>query len=129
MKNLYFIRHGESTANIINLTGTDDAMLTENGIKQATDAGKAAKKEELEFDVIISSSLPRALDTAKLVAHEIDYTKDPLDIGFNVTYLIDVLNNVNDENIHFSFADANSSCLITVPNDTEYKYVVMPMRI
>ncbi len=60
---------------------------------------------------------------------EIDYTKDPLDIGFNVTYLIDVLNNVNDENIHFSFADANSSCLITVPNDAEYKYVVMPMRI
>ena len=76
MKNLYFIRHGESTANIINLTGTDDAMLTENGIKQATDAGKAAKKEGLEFDVIISSSLPRALDTAKLVAHEIDYTKE-----------------------------------------------------
>ncbi len=60
---------------------------------------------------------------------EIDYVKDGLDIGFNVTYLIDVLNNVNDENINFSFADANSSCLITVPNDENYKYVVMPMRI
>ncbi len=60
---------------------------------------------------------------------EIDYTKDGLDIGFNVTYLIDVLNNVSDENINFSFADANSSCLITVPNDENYKYVVMPMRI
>ena len=60
---------------------------------------------------------------------EIDYTKEALDIGFNVTYLIDVLNNVGDENINFSFADANSSCLITVPNDENYKYVVMPMRI
>ena len=60
---------------------------------------------------------------------EIDYTKDALDIGFNVTYLIDVLNNVGDENINFSFADANSSCLITVPSDENYKYVVMPMRI
>ncbi len=60
---------------------------------------------------------------------EIDYAKDGLDIGFNVTYLIDVLNNVSDENINFSFADANSSCLITVPNDENYKYVVMPMRI
>jgi DNA polymerase-3 subunit beta len=60
---------------------------------------------------------------------EIDYAKDGIDIGFNVTYLIDVLNNVNDENINFSFADANSSCLITVPNDENYKYVVMPMRI
>ena len=60
---------------------------------------------------------------------EIAYTKDGLDIGFNVTYLIDVLNNVSDETINFSFADANSSCLITVPTDENYKYVVMPMRI
>ncbi|MEO8417218.1 MAG: DNA polymerase III subunit beta [Methylophilaceae bacterium] len=60
---------------------------------------------------------------------EINYSGDPLDIGFNVTYMIDVLNNVDNENIIFSFADANSSCLVTVPNDSNYKYVVMPMRI
>lgn len=60
---------------------------------------------------------------------EINYTGDTLDIGFNVTYLIDVLNNTNSEQATFSFADANSSCLITVPNNTDYKYVVMPMRI
>lgn len=60
---------------------------------------------------------------------EISYPGDSLDIGFNVTYMIDVLNNVNSENVVFSFADANSSCLVTVPNDNNYKYVVMPMRI
>lgn len=60
---------------------------------------------------------------------EVVYTQDALDIGFNVTYLIDVLNNVSHETITFSFADANSSCLITIPNDANYKYVVMPMRI
>ena len=60
---------------------------------------------------------------------DITYTQDALDIGFNVTYLIDVLTNVNHEKITFSFADANSSCLITIPNDHNYKYVVMPMRI
>jgi len=60
---------------------------------------------------------------------EVNYTGDTLDIGFNVTYLIDVLNNTNSEQATFSFADANSSCLITVPNNTNYKYVVMPMRI
>ena len=60
---------------------------------------------------------------------EIDYKKDALDIGFNVTYLIDVLNNTQQENVNFSFADANSSCLITVPGEDNYKYVVMPMRI
>jgi DNA polymerase-3 subunit beta len=60
---------------------------------------------------------------------EINYAGDGLDIGFNVTYLIDVLNNTSSEHVTFSFADANSSCLITVPNNTDYKYVVMPMRI
>ncbi len=60
---------------------------------------------------------------------EITYNQEALDIGFNVTYLIDVLNNTQQENINFSFSDANSSCLITVPEDDDYKYVVMPMRI
>jgi DNA polymerase-3 subunit beta len=60
---------------------------------------------------------------------EIQYSGEALDIGFNVTYMIDVLNNVGSENIIFSFADANSSCLVTVPEDNDYKYVVMPMRI
>lgn len=60
---------------------------------------------------------------------EINYGRDPLDIGFNVTYMIDVLTNVGTETITFSFADANSSCLVTVPGDDNYKYVVMPMRI
>lgn len=60
---------------------------------------------------------------------EITYNQEALDIGFNVTYLIDVLNNTQQDNINFSFADANSSCLITVPEDDDYKYVVMPMRI
>lgn len=60
---------------------------------------------------------------------EISYTKEPLDIGFNVTYLLDVLNNINTKEVDCSFGDANSSCLITVPGDDRFKYVVMPMRI
>jgi len=60
---------------------------------------------------------------------EIDYDGDSLDIGFNVTYLIDVLNNTSSEQVAFSFADANSSCLVTIPKNKDYKYVVMPMRI
>ncbi len=60
---------------------------------------------------------------------EIDYIGEPLDIGFNVTYMIDVLNTVSCDLVTFSFADANSSCLVTIPGDDNYKYVVMPMRI
>jgi DNA polymerase III subunit beta len=60
---------------------------------------------------------------------EIDYAGEPLDIGFNITYLLDVLNNVHGETVDCAFGDANSSMLITQPNTPEFKYVVMPMRI
>ena len=60
---------------------------------------------------------------------ETDYRGAALDIGFNVNYLLDGLNNVSAQEITFSFGDPNSSILITVPGDEEFKYVVMPMRI
>ena len=60
---------------------------------------------------------------------EIQYQQDPIDIGFNVTYLIDVLTNIQDEKVNLAFLDTNSSCLFTIPNNNDYKYVVMPMRI
>ncbi len=60
---------------------------------------------------------------------EIDYQGDTLDVGFNVTYLLDVLNNVGGDAIECRLADANSSALITLPGNDNFKYVVMPMRI
>jgi DNA polymerase-3 subunit beta len=60
---------------------------------------------------------------------EILYNKEAIDIGFNVTYLIDVLNNIQFDQLSFTFKDSNSSCLVTIPNNDDYKYVVMPMRI
>ncbi|MDA9719316.1 DNA polymerase III subunit beta [Betaproteobacteria bacterium] len=55
--------------------------------------------------------------------------KGELDIGFNVTYLIEVLNNINAEKIGFSFNDSQSSAVITNFEDKEFKYIVMPMRL
>ena len=60
---------------------------------------------------------------------EIDYGGDSVDIGFNVTYLLDVLNNLKDDYVNIALGDANSSALITVPDKADFKYVVMPMRI
>lgn len=60
---------------------------------------------------------------------EIAYDAEALDIGFNVTYLLDVLNNVSSEHVEIRLADANSSALITLPGNDSFKYVVMPMRI
>ena len=60
---------------------------------------------------------------------EIDYGGDSIEIGFNVTYLMDALSNISAEMIKLELQDTNSSVLITVPEQAGFKYVVMPMRI
>ena len=61
---------------------------------------------------------------------DIDYGHEPLDVGFNVSYLLDVLSNLKTETIQWSVQpDVNASALLTLPDDDQFKYVVMPMRI
>ncbi len=60
---------------------------------------------------------------------EISYAGDALDVGFNVSYLLDVLTNVQSHEVECALGDSNSSMLITIPGDADFKYVVMPMRI
>ena len=60
---------------------------------------------------------------------EVDYDGDGLDIGFNVSYLLDVLNNVGGDTLSLKLNDGNSSALITLPGTDAFKYVVMPMRV
>ena len=60
---------------------------------------------------------------------DIDYAGDEIEIGFNVTYLIDALSNMSQEMVKLELSDGNSSALITIPDNTSFKYVVMPMRI
>jgi DNA polymerase-3 subunit beta len=60
---------------------------------------------------------------------EVKYSGDSLDIGFNVNYLLDVLNNVSGNEIECAFGDSSSSALISYSTEKDFKYVVMPMRI
>jgi DNA polymerase-3 subunit beta len=57
------------------------------------------------------------------------YAGEGIDIGFNITYLLDVLSNLGGDKVNIAFGDANSSALVTLPERDDYKYVVMPMRI
>lgn len=60
---------------------------------------------------------------------EARYDAEPLDIGFNVTYLQDGLNALSAEEVTMAFSDPNSSMLLTSESEPGFKYVVMPMRI
>lgn len=60
---------------------------------------------------------------------EVNFPYEELEIGFNVSYVLDVLNAIKDQAVKFTLADANSSVVIEGSEVNEAIYVVMPMRL
>lgn len=60
---------------------------------------------------------------------QVDYAEADVEIGFNVTYLIDVLNVIQSEKVQIKLKDSNSSAIISDSEDDSSLYVVMPMRL
>ena len=60
---------------------------------------------------------------------QVDYDEAEMEIGFNVTYLIDVLNVLNSEKVQIKLKDSNSSAIMSDSKDSSSLYVVMPMRL
>jgi DNA polymerase-3 subunit beta len=59
----------------------------------------------------------------------VDYAGDDLEIGFNVSYLLDVLNVLKGTRVRLTLSDSNSSALVEDAADSKAVYVVMPMRL
>jgi DNA polymerase III subunit beta len=60
---------------------------------------------------------------------DVAYDGGPVDIGFNINYLLDVLATLSSSEVNIAFQDSAASALLTVPGRSDFKYVVMPMRI
>lgn len=75
----YFLRHGQSQANADQVrAGQSDSPLTAQGSREAIDEGERLRREGLVFDVIISSPLVRAYETALAVADALGYARDAI---------------------------------------------------
>ncbi len=122
-----------------------ERVIPKNCSRTAT-ASKESLKSALQRTSILSNEKFRGVrlsfkdNALKATAHnpeqeeaeeeiEINYSGDELEIGFNVSYLLDVLNVIDAPEVQINFSDANSSCVITNPADTSASYVVMPMRL
>jgi DNA polymerase-3 subunit beta len=60
---------------------------------------------------------------------EVSFSGDELEIGFNVTYLLDALAAIDADTVEVGLTDGNSSCVMRAPGDAAVKFVVMPMRL
>ena len=71
-RTLVLVRHGQSEWNLKNLfTGWTDVPLTEKGIEEAREGGRALKEHGLQFDIAFTSGLVRAQETCRLILEEI----------------------------------------------------------
>ena len=68
MKNILLIRHGQSEWNKLNLfTGFKNIELSEQGIEEANNAGQNFKNLDIKFNIVFTSELKRAQETAKII--------------------------------------------------------------
>ena len=75
----------------------------------------------------IFANNPEQEEAEEVVA--VDYQGDELEMGFNVSYLIDVLSTLRSRQAKITLLDANNSALIESGDESDAIYVVMPMRL
>ena len=110
------------------------------------DADRNTLKQSLQRTAILSNEKYRGIrlnakpNLLTLQAHnpeqeeaedqlEVSYQGEELEIGFNVTYLLDALAAIETDRVHIALTDSNSSCLVTAAANADAKYVVMPIRL
>lgn len=115
--------------------GDKVVVASRNLLKQALNRVSILSNEkfrgvriQLEQDLLkITANNPEQEEAEELV--DVDYKSEPLEIGFNVSYLLDVLNNLKNDDVRITLIDGNSSALIENHQDEDSMYVVMPMRL
>ncbi|GHC29101.1 DNA polymerase III subunit beta [Aidingimonas halophila] len=80
-----------------------------------------------EGNLRVTANNPEQEEAEENVA--IEYSGDGMEIGFNVSYLIDVLTVLNEDRVQLTLSDPNSSALMEEPGGGDAMYVVMPMRL
>jgi len=116
--------------------GNDKVMTVDrNAFAAATDRvstlssekGRAVKLNVAKNKLVLSVNNPDAGSAEEEIS--IEYDSDPLEIGFNARYLLDICTQIASDNAIFRFADASSPTLVTDATDETAVYVLMPMRV
>ncbi|MCM2972690.1 DNA polymerase III subunit beta [Larsenimonas suaedae] len=122
-----------------------ERVVPKNGDKQFM-ADRAELRQVLSRTAILSNEKYRGVrlnleeGTLRVTANNpdqeeaeeivsVEYSGAPLEIGFNVGYLVDVLSVLGTEQVQMTLSDPNSSALMEATGGSDALYVVMPMRL
>ncbi len=108
-----------------------DRLLLKDAFSRASilsnEKFKGIRIDLVSKELKVTANNPEQEEAEEIV--DVDYEGATLEIGFNVAYLIDVLNTIVSEKVKITLADSNSSALIEADDSPDALYVVMPMRL
>ncbi|WP_285163783.1 DNA polymerase III subunit beta [Shewanella goraebulensis] len=115
--------------------GNKIVVASRNHLKQALTRASILSNEkfrgvriQLEPGLLrITANNPEQEEAEEII--DVEYNSENLEIGFNVSYLLDVLNNLASDDVRITLIDGNSSALIENHAEEDSMYVVMPMRL
>ena len=93
----------------------------------SSERGRAVKLSIADGQVTLTVNNPDSGSATDELA--VDYSADPMEIGFNARYLLDITNQITGSEVKFTLADAGSPTLIIDTADDASLYVLMPMRV
>ena len=115
--------------------GDKVVIASRNSLKQSLTRASILSNEKFRgVRIQLSDSLlkinannPEQEEAEEIV--DVEYNGPALEIGFNVAYLLDVLNSLKSDDVRITLSDGNSSALIENHVEEDSMYVVMPMRL
>jgi len=103
------------------------ASATDRVSTLSSEKGRAVKLNLSNNKLMLSVNNPDAGSAEEEIA--VDYKGDPLEIGFNARYLLDICAQIESDNATFLLADASAPTLVKDAADNAALYVLMPMRV
>jgi DNA polymerase-3 subunit beta len=122
-------------ARVIPTTNKKNLLLENADLVKAVDRvstlssekGRAVKLNASEGRLVVSASNPESGSATEEISA--DYRNEPIEIGFNARYLLDITAQIDGSQALFKLADASSPTLISDESDPSALYVLMPMRV
>jgi len=93
----------------------------------SSERGRAVKLSLAGGRLMLSVTNPDSGSATEEI--EVEYDSDPIDIGFNSRYLLDIASQIKSDTARFQLADAGSPTIVLDPSDDQALYVLMPMRV
>ncbi|WP_044470209.1 DNA polymerase III subunit beta [Mannheimia massilioguelmaensis] len=93
----------------------------------STERFRSVRLQLSQNQMKITATNPEQEEAEEII--DVSYTGAEMEVGFNVSYVLDVLNALKCNRVRMRLTDASSSCLIENCDDASAEYVIMPMRL